>query len=59
MARGLGLIGPTVLMALIGLPIVALAGLWWRLFPPDRHRERAQAPVPVAVPVRTVPAVEG
>ena len=40
MDRGLGLIGPTVLLAILGLPIVALAGLWWRLFPPERAKAR-------------------
>ena len=40
MGRGLGLIGPTVLLAVLGLPIVALAGLWWRLFPPEQVKAR-------------------
>jgi hypothetical protein len=40
MGRGIGSIGPTVLLALLGLPVVALAGLWWRLFPSERREVR-------------------
>ena len=36
--RGLELIGPTLVLAVIGLPVVVLAGLYWRLFPPGRRR---------------------
>ncbi len=35
MPRGPGTIGPTLALALLGLPIAALAGLYWRLFPPS------------------------
>ncbi len=42
MGRGLGSIGPTLVLALLGLPLAVLAGLWWRIF--DRQAE--ETPIP-------------
>ncbi|HEY7852865.1 MAG TPA: hypothetical protein VIB82_07800 [Caulobacteraceae bacterium] len=55
MARGSGTIGPTLLLAMLGLPMAALAGLYWRFFPPS-GRSLDDLPVPRPIIIAEKPA---
>ena len=51
-------IGRTLLLALLGLPIALVAGLYWRYFP-LREPHSARRPALKAAPINAEPAVEG